>query len=140
MAPFPGDAVQAGELAALHHDSAADARAQNHAKHRLATPGRSELCLRERKAIGVVGEARFNAERDRQVATERSAIQANRVGVFQQAGRRLEHAWRADSNHRRTLAAGRDLQSPDEFAHTPNDYFVAQLRIGRPAQSADYSS
>ena len=87
MTPFAGDAVAAFEHAAVHHDAAAGARAENDAEHRARALGGAVGRFRQREAVGVVGHAHRPAERALEIAIERLADQPRRVRVLDQPGR-----------------------------------------------------
>ena len=56
VTPLTRNSVRPGENLAVHHDAAADARAENHAEHHCGAGRRAVGGLGEREAVGIVGE------------------------------------------------------------------------------------
>ena len=63
-----------------------------------AAGGRAVARLGHGKAVGVVGQPHLAAERALEVALERPAVQARRVGVLDQAGGRRDRAGMGDAD------------------------------------------
>ena len=104
--PLAGDPVGAGQRLPAQDDAAADAGAENDAENDFgALPGAVDR-FREREAVGVVGQAHFALQQRLQVAAQRLAVQAGRVGVLDAAVQRRFGARRADA----------DAAAPSEFA------------------------
>ena len=112
MPPLAGDRVRAREHAAVHHDPAAGARADDHAEHDARARGRAVGRLRQREAVGVVGGAHLPPERLRQVAVDRAADEPGRVRVLDEPARRRQRPRHAHAHA--ALAPGLLLDRLDE--------------------------
>src|ERR1043165_2835587 len=79
--PFAGDALVAGQHAAVHHDAAAYAGAQDGAEHDARAAPRAVDRLRQREAAPVVGEAPLAPEPPLEVGLERPVVERRVVGI-----------------------------------------------------------
>jgi len=85
VSPFACDGVGAVQHAAMRHNAAAHASAEDHAEHDIRA-GRGAIGgLGQGKAVGVVGKANFPAQSGLHVLLERPADEAGGIAVFHQA-------------------------------------------------------
>ena len=75
MAPFAGDRIGAAKDPSAYGDAAADAGAENDAEHALKACRGAVDGLRQREAIGVIGEADRSTKRRFEIALQRAADQ-----------------------------------------------------------------
>ena len=89
VAPLAGEAVRPVQDTAAHDDAAADAGAEDDARTPPSAPAAGAVGrLRQRQAVGVVGQAHGLTERRLQVAVQRLAVESGRVAVLHQPLRR----------------------------------------------------
>src|SRR6185503_18586585 len=87
VAPLPGDGIGSVEHLAVHDHARSDAGTENDAVHDVGTLARAVGRLRQREAVGVVGDEDF-ARKDRlEIAPDRLTVEADRVRPTQEAGR-----------------------------------------------------
>ena len=110
MPPLPRQCVRAREHALTHRDAAAAASAEDDAEHHIGAGRGAVGGLREREAVGVVGQSHRPRERDLEVFGERFAVQPRRVGVFHAPGCRRHRAWNADANRGPGRGAGFEVR------------------------------
>src|SRR5581483_8037161 len=79
--PFASDALYTGEGFSIMHDTAAAARAHDHAKDQLVSPARSKQRLGHRKTIRVVLDFNFPRKNLFQIRFHVLAVHASRVGI-----------------------------------------------------------
>ncbi len=110
MAPFAGDRVGASERPAVDHDAAADARAEDCAEHHPRAGGRAVDRLRQREAVGVVGDLHRALRGLLEAAPERTTFDPGQIDHPDQAAVGGDHARHGDPDrHRRAMR-------PDEHA------------------------
>ena len=97
--PFARDRVGTLEHAPVHDDAGADAGAEDRAEDHAGALARAVGRLRQREAVGVVGDADLAVERGLEVALDRLAVEAHGVRATQEAGRARDRARRADADH-----------------------------------------
>ena len=98
VAPFSADVARPVDEPAVEHQSAAAARAQDHAEHRSGT-GRCAIDrLRQGKAVGIIGQADRAAQMGFDIARERLAVEPRGIGVLHQAARGRYRARHADAD------------------------------------------
>ena len=98
VTPLSRDAMPSFEHAAVHHNPAARAGAENDAEHRVRTLRGAVGRLRQREAVRVVRNAHGAFERAREIAIERLTDQPRRVRVLDQPGRCGNGAGNADAD------------------------------------------
>ena len=81
VSPFPGDAVGAGQQFAVHHNAAANAGAQDDAKHHAMAGTGAIGRLRQREAVGIVLDVNVAIESLHQVTQQRPPVQPGRIAV-----------------------------------------------------------
>ena len=89
--------MRAGDDFATVHNAAAAAGAQDDAKHQLFPLPRPVKRLGQCKTVGVVLNFNFAAEPPFEVGPQRPAVQADRVGIFQQTRARGNRPRRPDA-------------------------------------------
>ncbi len=124
--PLAGDGIGAGEHLAVDDDAAADAGAEDHAEHRLRAGAGTIDGFRQRETVGIVGEAHVASQRRFEVALERLADQAGRVGVLDQA-RDARFGTRYADAHR-SASADSFFSRSDQFDHRSQCRGVVTLR------------
>ena len=127
--PFARDAVAALHQALVDHHSAAAAGAYDGGEHHPGVRGGAVDRLRERQAVGVVGQPDLPRQRRLQVLPEPAAVQPGGVGVANHPGARGHRPWRADAD---TIAgSGLGLGLLDEVSDGAERRVIA-AGIGRP--------
>src|SRR5436305_15310157 len=111
VAPFGSNAVAPVERAAIDHDAAADAGAENRAEHDARAARRAVDRLGEREAVGVVREAYLAPQASFEVALERLAVVGRVVRVADDAGLRRNHARHADTDRASRFGFALSLQT-----------------------------
>ncbi len=120
---------------AVDDDSATHAGAHDEAGDDRAPAGRSERRFGERKAVGVVGDAHLRAQRRREIVPQGPTVEADRVAVLHQPGRRFDGARCADADDLRAHVTTGVCHRLDQRAHALHDVLVAALAFRRPAQA-----
>src|SRR5207237_6087839 len=129
VAPLAGDVLGPDPDAALVHDAAADAGAEDHPEdHRTPLP-RPGSGLGEREAVGVVLEKHPQTEAAFQIGLQRPAVEARGVGVLERAVACRERARRPDADDVATRC--RSPQRSHHPRHPLDDVLVAALALGR---------
>lgn len=82
MAPFAGNAIGSVQHLAINDDTAAYAGTENNAEDTVFASRRTVAGFGQRKAVGVVGQPHFALEQCLQVAFQRLADQAGRIGIL----------------------------------------------------------
>ncbi len=98
VSPLARDRVRAGDDAAIQHEAAARAGADDDAEDRVSAGRGAIRRFRQREAVGVVGEPYRPAEQAREILAERLAVQPRRVRVFHEAGCGRDRSRDADAN------------------------------------------
>ena len=131
VAPLAGDVLRPAPEAAVVHEAAADAGAENHPEHHCVPLPCTRVRLRERKAVGIVLEQHAEAEPALQVRVQGTAVQADGVRVLERAVARRERPGRADAHH--VAPRRRRPERFDETRHPLDDVLVPALALGRDA-------
>ena len=124
MAPFAADGVDALDEAAVHHDAAADAGAEDDAEDHLRAGAAAVHGLGEGEAVGVVGDFHRTVEDAGEVALQVAAVQPGRVALGDVAGAAVDRAGDADAD---ALDAGARFAL--EPLHQPADGLEAALVV-----------
>src|SRR5450759_14460 len=98
MTPLSRNRIRASEDFPMRNDTAADARAEDHAKHHFRACRCAVGGLGKREAVGIVGEPHFALQERLQVEPQRLANQPGRVCILDQACRTRFRAWNADAD------------------------------------------
>src|SRR5689334_8039757 len=78
VTPFTGDAVRPVEQRTTHHDAGTNTGAEDRAEDDLGALAGAVARLREREAVGIVGDADLALQHGFEIALERLPVQAHR--------------------------------------------------------------
>jgi len=85
--PLSGDRIRTGKNVTPNDDASTHAGTEYDAEDDLRVGTGTVGRLRQREAVGVVGDRDFAFEQRLEIGPDRLAVEANRVGAAQQAGR-----------------------------------------------------
>ena len=137
LSPLAGDAVATGEDAAMDHDSAADARAENDTEDGREAARRTEFGLGESETIRVVGQEKLYSQAGFKILLQGLPVQCLRIGVFEFAGVGIDDT---GSAHADLFREGKPGFLADHFAKPDDlcaDVAVTFFRLGGDARTAD---
>ncbi len=117
VAPFAGDGVGSAHHLFVDHEAAAHAGAEDGAEHDFRIGARAVGGLRQRETVGVVGDAHRLPEGGGEIALQRMADEANRIGVLHQSRHRGNSTRNADAHGRHAGALGHGLGRARELRH-----------------------
>jgi hypothetical protein len=127
--PHSAHGIRADDRTAPDDQASPDAGAEDDAEHHRSAGRRAIGGLRQRQAVGVVGEAHRTAEHPLQVVGKRLAVQPGRVRVLDQAGGWRDRAWHADAH--RAASARRHFAAAHQFGDGRQGAVVVVPRRGQ---------
>ena len=98
VTPFAGNRIGPDEHPAVDHDATTDTGAENDAEHHAGIAAGTIDSFRQRKTVGVIGQANVALEQCLQVAAQGFADQAGRVRILDQSVAQRLGAWNADAH------------------------------------------
>ena len=118
----------------MDHHAAAGAGADDDAEDDGGAGRRAVGRLRQREAVGVVGEPDRPIEQARQILGQRPAVQPGRVRVLDQSGRRRDRAGNADADACRARRVACSMSSTRPAHRGQRVRVVAARRRDPPSQ------